>query len=244
MKTTVYLLVASTLLFGSTSALSQDAPPASSVVRTMNCRLNDGIAMSDLIEAARTLPRDANSPDLTFVRDAIMASPEYRQNWDFQVATVYPSYQEMSSRRAARRANPLTSDQVSPAAMSTCGDPWIVDRHNVRSSDNLTATNAMVTRLCERTGSTRAEVHSRIAEIAENYASGGADLFVSIDTPGVGGSINLTASQFILRVVGPGITQMLDLRRTGSQVGGGDGGFSCNRWSGWRTDTVSSAATN
>jgi len=244
MKTTVLLFVASVWLFAPIVASSQDEAPASSVVRTMNCRLNDGFAVSDVVAAARVLPRDENSPDLVFVRDAVMASPEFGANWDFQVAVSYPSYQAMAARRAARRANPLTSEQVSPAAMSTCGEPWIVDRHNVRSSDNLTTRNAMVTRLCERTGATRAEVGSQIAEIAENYASGGADIFVSIETPGVGGPIDLTWSQFILRVVGPGVSQMLDLRRTGFRAGTGGGGFSCNRWSGWSTHTVWSAAAN
>ena len=244
MKTNILLFVASVWLFAPIVASSQDEAPASSVVRTMNCRLNDGFAVSDVVAAARVLPRDENSPDLVFVRDAVMASPEFGANWDFQVAVSYPSYQAMAARRAARRANPLTSEQVSPAAMSTCGEPWIVDRHNVRSSDNLTTRNAMVTRLCERTGATRAEVGSQIAEIAENYASGGADIFVSIETPGVGGPIDLTWSQFILRVVGPGVSQMLDLRRTGFRAGTGGGGFSCNRWSGWSTHTVWSAAAN
>ena len=174
----------------------------SAVLRTMNCRLSDGFTVSDIVTAARAFPRDANSPDLVFVREGTLASPQFTENWDFQVATLYPSYQEMAARRSARTMNPLASEQVSPADMSTCGTPRISERYNVRVRA-LSDSSSMVTRLCEVTDTSRVAAYSRISELADNFSAEGADLLVTMDFPGVGGPLDLTNLQFILRVVGP-----------------------------------------
>lgn len=240
MRLTVLLLFTPALLVNATPAFSQDGPTGF-VAWTLDCHLNDGFTVSDIVTAARALPRDGNSPDLVLVRDAALASPEYRDNWDFQVAALYPSYQEMGTRRAARLRSPVVSDQVSPADMSTCGTAAVYERYNVRTGDApLSTTTTMVTRLCEVTNTTRAAAFNRISEIADNYAAEGIDLSVSMDIPGVGGPLDLSDSRFMIRVFGPHIPQMLDLRRMGFRAGGGlgDSGLSCNRWSGWRSHTV------
>ena len=94
MKFPQLALSIATLLISASSLMAQTGNPAS-VVRTRNCNVNDGYPFSDVVTAARALPRDSNSPNLVFMREAVLASPEYQENWDFQLAYYYPSYKVM-----------------------------------------------------------------------------------------------------------------------------------------------------
>ena len=248
MKFPQLALSIATLLISASSLMAQTGNPAS-VVRTRNCNVNDGYTFADVVTAARALPRDANSPNLVFMREAVLASPEYQENWDFQLASYYPSYEEMFERRAARNVSPLPPvGHVSPQSMTTCGPVFLVESTIVHFGEgNPGDATAMLTRLCDATNTTRRAAYNRIATIAANFAAEGNDMLVQVFAPAVGGSIGLTNSQFMIGVVGStfaGIATRLDLLRTGFRPGAGlpPAGFSCNRWSGWNTHKVHAAA--
>lgn len=248
MKLHQLALSLTTLLISASSLIAQTGNPAS-VVRTRNCSVDDGYTFADVVTAARALPRDANSPNLVFMREAVLASPEYQENWDFQLAYYYPSYEAMFERRAARNASPLPpSDQLSPGSMTTCGPVSIVESTIVHFGEgNPGDATAMLTRMCDATSTTRRAAYNRIATIAANFAAEGNDMLVQVFAPAVGGAIGLTNSQFMIGVVGStpaGIATRLDLLRNGFRPGAGlsPAGFSCNRWSGWNTHKIHTAA--
>jgi hypothetical protein len=102
-KLTMLIPVLFSLPFCVTSYGQQ--PPPGVLVQTIDCSLNEGASMADALRWARALPRDGNSPDAVFFREAIYNN-NFRENYDFRIASYYPSYTELNRRMEANQARP------------------------------------------------------------------------------------------------------------------------------------------
>ena len=85
----------------STVSQAQQSMPAGTVIRVLNCTIDEGYTYAQIVERAKDLDRDENSASQIFMRRPIYTQAEYKENWDFQVAAYYPSYAELSKRRVA-----------------------------------------------------------------------------------------------------------------------------------------------
>ena len=92
------LLIAPTMvtLFFTVTAHGQEVPPGA-LVQIINRSLHDGVTMAEAVELARSQTWDETSPGAVFFRQSVYGG-SYRENYDFRIASYFPSYSEMISR--------------------------------------------------------------------------------------------------------------------------------------------------
>jgi hypothetical protein len=73
--------------FFSLNAMAQEMP-VGSVVRTLNCSLNDNISMAEVVEWGRNLPRDETSAGQVFFREALNHSITFSLNSTFKLPSI------------------------------------------------------------------------------------------------------------------------------------------------------------
>ena len=113
MQKTIFLFFVVTFGLGSviTQAQNVDFPPGA-VIRMTNCTIsNDRFNFSDVVERARASDFDENAPNMIWFRRPVYVSPEYQENWDFQIASYYSSghFRRLWSASAVGHATNLST---------------------------------------------------------------------------------------------------------------------------------------
>ncbi len=174
---TICTVVGSTAvaLLLSVSAYGQEMP-AGVPVQTTSCSLNEGTSMAEAVEWARSVPRDENSPNFIFFRQAIF-NGNFRASNDFTIASYYPSYAEMVRRVGANIARP--DNRVRPGTRAsdlfTCdGSTTTVALNrfvNPDENDGFTGdATLMTTRFCRlNDGATAADAYAFAQGVASNF---------------------------------------------------------------------------
>ena len=213
-----------------------------SVIRIVNCTINDGFTYDEVVERARGIDWGENSPNAVFFRRPIYTSDEYQRNNDLMIAAYYPDHTEMVNRRVALGNNSRGNLPI------TCASPQVTRTYNVSGEPSSFVQTAMTTRFCTlNDGDNLFSAFNRIATISENYVAAGDDSLVQMNIPSLGGPAN-SPWDFVLSVVGSsreGLTRRLDMRLQGfrAEVGNGsNGSFSCDRPALWSTTRIYTAA--
>ena len=112
------------LMLGSTAIQAQDN--ARSIVRIVNCTINDGFTYDEVVNRAKNnINWGENSPNAVFFRRPIYTSDEYQQNNDLMIAAYYSNHTEMVNRRVAVGNNSRGNLPI------TCASPQVVRTYNV-----------------------------------------------------------------------------------------------------------------
>ena len=213
--------------------------PAGSVVRMANYKITgDRLGFSDILQRARALEFDENAPNLIFFRRPIYATPDYHENYDFQIAQWYSSFNEMRERRSA-------SGNSSYGRLGVECDPGFVVRQLLlNQGDGLDDQSLMTTRFCNTiNGAGWRDVYTRLSQGAANMAADhGITTLGQIWLPALGGPMN-TAFDFVYAQVGTDgeeLMQRLDVFREGYRPVNGEREqvMSCERASLWSTNRV------
>jgi len=228
------------LMLGSTAIQAQDN--ARSIIRIVNCTINDGFTYDEVVNRAKNnINWGENSPNAVFFRRPIYTSDEYQQNNDLMIAAYYSNHTEMVNRRVAVGNNSRGNLPI------TCASPQVVRTYNVSGEASSFEQTAMTTRFCTlRDGSTLFSAFNRVSTAAENYVNEGDDSLVQMNVPSLGGPAN-SPWDFALSVVGSsrqGLTERMDMRLEGfrAEVGNGsNSSFSCDRPAMWATTRIHSA---
>lgn len=178
-------------LFVSFTAHGQDMP-VGNVVQSLDCTLNDGVTIGELVEWGRSVPRDENSPVAIYYRQAIYAG-SYRASNDFRIASYYPSYSEMTKRIAANRAMPANRIRSGIRAE----DLYTCDNATQRTSqvrevnpgnDAFTGDQTLMTmRFCRLIeGSTIDDAFAFAQDVAANYRAHGDNSLSQVYTRSLG----------------------------------------------------------
>ena len=215
----------------------EEMPPGS-VMRMPNCSIvGDRLDFAEILERARSLNFDENAPNMIYFRRPIYASPEYHQNYDFQIAQYYSSYNEMREKRSASGNNSYGRLSIS------CG-PGYVATNLIINQDELEDQSLMTTRRCNiLNGAGRVAVYNRLRQAAANFAAdSGNTTIAQMWLPTLGGPMN-RGFDFVYALVGTNgeeLMQRMDLFREGYRPFRGDAGqaFSCDRASLWSTNRV------
>ena len=171
----ITLLIAATMvtLFFTVAAHGQEVPPGA-LVQIIDCSLQDGVTMADAVAQARSYSWDETSPNLVFFRQSVYGG-SYRENYDFRIASYFPSYSEMISRFSAEKAR---QRQTRSAGFFTC-DPVtrrLIQAHPVNPENDGFAGDGtlMTTRFCRlNDGKTIADAHTFAQGVASNFANAG-----------------------------------------------------------------------
>ena len=246
MKKLIVLFFVATFGLGSvvTEAQNVELPPGA-VIRMTNCTISDErFTFNDVVERARSSNFDDNAPNMIWFRRPIYASPEYQENWDFQIALYYSSYTEMIDRRVASGNNAYGRLPIA------CGSPMVV--RSIPTVDNqgdgLSDQTAMLTRRCSlMEGASVRDAFERLRSGSANVVAEGNNTLVSMWLPGIGGPLNIDFD-FVMSHVGSSrqeLTERLDMSRNGFRANASEGAkFSCDRPSMWATNRIYQAPTN
>tara|TARA_B100001250_G_scaffold413931_1_gene449829 strand:- start:2503 stop:3228 length:726 start_codon:yes stop_codon:yes gene_type:complete len=224
---------------GPVIALAQDNDR--SVIRIVNCSIDNGFTYDEVVERARNIDWGENSPNAVFFRRPIYTSDEYQQNNDLMIAAYYPNHTEMVNRRVALGNNSRGNLPI------TCSSPQVTRTYNVSGEPSSFEETAMTTRFCSlNDDASLFSAFNRISTVAENYVAAGDDSLVQMNIPSLGGPAN-SPWDFVLSVVGSsreGLTERMDMRLEGfrAEVGNGDNSsFSCDRPALWATTRIYTA---
>ena len=172
----IILLIAPVIVafFFTVTAHGQEIP-AGALVRIIDCSLQDGVTMADAVEQARSYSWDETSPNAVFFRQSVYGG-SYRENYDFRIASYFPSYSEMISRYSAEKAR---QRRTKSAGFYTC-DPAtrrLTQAHPVNPGNNDGFTGdatLMATRFCRlNDGKTIADAYAFAQGVASNFANAG-----------------------------------------------------------------------
>jgi hypothetical protein len=218
-------------------AQDMDIPPGS-VMRMTNCSIvGDRLNFSEILERARALEFDENAPNMVYFRRPIYASPEYHQNYDFQIAQYYSSFNEMRERRSASGNNAYGRLSIS------CGPGYVVT-NVIINQDDLEDQSLMTTRRCTfMNGGDRRSAFNRLRQASDNIAAdSGNTTIAQMWIPSLGGPMN-QPFDFVFALVGTNgeeLMQRMDLFREGYRPfrTNSGGAFSCDRSSLWSTNRV------
>ena len=218
--------------------------PAGAVVRQVNCQITgDRLNFADILERARQLEFNDNSPNMVYFRQPIYASPQYHANWDFMIAQYYPSFSEMAERRIAEGDNAYGRLGIS------CGTASVVRNIPVDEGDGLEDFSLMTTQFCNlNAGATGRAAYARAREAMANIArDSGNTTAMQMWLPGLGGEMN-PAFDFVSAHVGTNAAELmerLDLFRDGYRglaLSGRADTHTCSRPSLWSTNRVHQAS--
>ena len=216
--------------------------PPGAVVRMTNCTITDDrFSFNDVVERARELDFDDNAPNMIFFRRPIYTTPQYQEDWDFQIAGYYSSYTEMVDRRVSSGNGSYGRLPIS------CGSPMVVRNIPANQGDGLEPETAMLTRFCSlNEGVSTRGAYNRLRTAAENVTAAGNNTLLQMWLPGVGGELNANFD-FVLAQVGSTrqeLTERMDMQRDGFRPfrGNTSPAFSCDRPSMWATNRVYQAA--
>ena len=232
------LFLPSLLVFISSALFAQESMrmPPGSLVRQSLCKItNDNLDFSDVVDLARNLPRDENSPAGIQFRRPIFASPEFMENWDFMVALYYPSWSDMVERRIADGNSNRGKLPIS------CNSPVVVRNVGVNPGVTISDQTMMTTRQCSlNPGANMSGAYNFAVKMSQNWAEAGNSLLTQLWMPGAGGPLR-NDFDFVYAQVGPTrevLLERMDMVRNGFRaVTNVSAPVSCDRptlWSTWR----------
>lgn len=172
------------------SAYGQDMP-AGVLVQTISCSLNDGVSMGEVVRWARANPRDGSPPDAVFFRQAIYAG-NFRENYDFRIASYYPSYGELNARQEANRSRPdvRARSGTRGSDLFTCNPATqsLAINRTIPGGDGFSGEETMMTtRFCRlNEGATVADAYRFAQGVANNYRSEGDTALMQVYTRALG----------------------------------------------------------
>lgn len=217
--------------------LSQAQDNTRSVIRFVNCTIDDGFTFDEVVEKAKKLDFGENSPNAVFFRRPIYATDSLMENVDITIAAYYSNHSEMVERRVALGADSRGNLPIN------CRAPTVWRSYSVNQGAGPFEQTAMLTHLCTlNDGVTPRSAFNRISTIAENYANAGDDSLVQMNIPSLGGGDN--QRNFYLAVVGSSrenLTRQLDMRFDGLRPELGNNSvssFSCETPNLWSTTTI------
>ena len=232
--------------FFSFSASAQDMPPGV-VVRTLNCALNPGVSMAEVVAWGRSLPRDENSANQVFFREALHHSNDFETNYDFQIAWYHGSWTEyISNTEGSRGGSPAFLGLQRPQDLMTCAasDAVVLSR-GIPDNDGFTGDETlMMTRFCSlEEGKTIADAYEFAAGVAANFRRAGNNSLMQVNTRSIGPVANRTGTAVVLAEVAAtpeSMAERLELTRNGlNPTAGLDGPFTiCNFPAMWRTYAI------
>lgn len=176
-KLTLLIPFAFAMLFSNTAA-AQDMPPGA-LVAHLNCSLNDGVTMPQVVAWARNLPRNGPQPVAEFYRESAL-NGNFLQNYDFQIATYYQSYSHLVEVVGANITAPANRVQPSIRAedLYTCNpasNAMVNNRTVNADNDGFTGeATVMHTRFCRLAdGNTLADAWEFATDVADNFRRAG-----------------------------------------------------------------------
>jgi len=254
----VILLTAPTLLtlFLSVSAHGQDLP-SGPLNRLINCSINPGKTMAQVVEWAKTQPVTDATPNAIFFREAIMAG-NYRESYDFTIAAFFPSYAEMNRKIIAGFTLPDTRMRTGTRGtdLFTCDPNTLRINHNrfVNGGNNdgfSGDVTIMQTRFCRiNEGQTVADAWEFAQGVASNYADAGDNSLYQMWTRELGPVGNTVAGGGVVLSTVPSTPEAsssrLDMRREGFDPLEGLRPLpvSCDYPSVWRTYAIHRGGNN
>jgi len=226
--------------------LAQDVPPGV-VVRTLNCALNPGVSMAEVVAWGRSLPRNENSPNQVFFRQALHHNSNYTADYDFQIAWYHGSWVNYISNMEGSRMNPLVQrQQTRPQDLMTCNTSDAVSIYRqIPDGDAFTGNETlMMTRFCRlEEGKSLADAYAYTAGIAGSFRRAGNNALMQTVSRAIGPVQNRTGNAVAIMEVAAtpeNMAQRLELVRTGLRPGQGlESPFStCNFPAMWRTYAI------
>lgn len=191
MKKLILLMPIAIAMLFSNVAIAQDMP-AGAVVTQINCKLNDGVTMPQVVAWARSQPRNGPQPNAEYYREAVV-NPNFLQNYNFQIATYYGSHSQVVEVALANASAPANRVQSAVRAtdLYTC-DPAsnvVVTNRTVNQENDGFSGDATVmhTRFCRLDdGKTLADAWKFISTVAENYQRAGSSSIIQLWTRELG----------------------------------------------------------
>jgi hypothetical protein len=168
MKIKLSMAIFSLFTLLNTSVLAQDGPR---INREVACSVNDGFAMSDVVQAARDIERDEDlAPGAIFMREAYAVSGEFQNNWDFVYSTIFENFEAMSAKVGAQRARPGGRMGVPLSDMVSCGPRARISLVNVANPGDVfdgIESAPMATLNCQLNDSDLGDAMARAAEFGQ-----------------------------------------------------------------------------
>lgn len=251
-KLTVLGAFGFSLLLSST-AQGQDLP-GGNIVQSIDCSLNEGVTMTEVVRWGRSVPRDENSPGQIYFREAIYAG-NYRGSNDFRIASYYPNYAEMVKRIAAMRARPAVIERTGIRAQDlyTCDGSTLVTSR-VRAvnpdSDGFSGEQTlMTTRFCRlNEGSNVADAYAFAQGVAGNYRSLGDNTLMQVYTRSLGPVGNTVAGRGVVIASVPAtwtsFGARMDIAGQNNVFEGLDSPMVCDYPAMWITNAIHRAGNN
>ena len=218
--------------------------PAGAVVRIVNCTISsDRFTFEELVERAKQLDFDENSPNAIFFRRPIYTSQQYQDNYDLQIAAYYSSVTEMVDRRVA------SGDDSYGRLPISCGAANVTRTIGINPNSSNWDTTAMTTRRCSiHSDSSIRGVYNRLVRATDGFSAAGNDALLQMSLPLLGGFLN-PDFDFVLATVGSTrqeTTERIDMFREGFRpiartTLDRSPTFSCGRNSMWATNRIYSA---
>lgn len=224
--------------------------PAGNVMSTVNCSLNAGVNMGELVRWFRANPRNPDSTNLVFVRQPIIVGANFTDNYDFRLVTYYGSYGEYVSQREARRSR-FGEARVRPSPlpqnMFSCdfANQSISLVRQVPDGDAFTGDYTLMSqRLCFlNEGRNLVDAYNFVAGIAAGFSRGGDNSLMQVSRRAFGPIQNATAGRAVIvsevSATADSMASRLDLTREGLNVAEGlESVMDCNYPSLWQTNAV------
>jgi hypothetical protein len=228
------------------SVSAQELPPGQ-VVRTLNCALNPGVSMAEVVAWGRNLPRNEHSANQVFFREAIHHNPEFSADYDFQIAWYHGSWEQYISNMEGSRTDPILQRQPTrPQDLMTCSANDAVTIYRaIPDNDGFAGDETlMMTRFCRlEEGKTIADAYGFASSVAANFRAAGNNALMQILTRSIGPVENRTGNAVTLSEVpatAESMAQRLELTRNGlNPTAGLDSPFTiCNFPAMWRTYAI------
>ena len=208
MKLKFILLSLSCFMSYGMTASAQDAP---TVIRSFACSVNDGYAMSDVVEVARNLERDEGvAPAGIFFREAGVVRGEFQTRWDFVVSLFYNDMAHMVEHRGYLRSleGGRTGDRALFSDMITCDPAHRIQFSAVANEGEIfsdSEATIMVQSGCDLNGATVADAIGLAA--AQGRA---VNAYSAVDSRIFGGPDMQQGSRVGMRFVFPSATDFGD----------------------------------
>tara|TARA_A100001037_G_scaffold129719_1_gene117495 strand:+ start:601 stop:1320 length:720 start_codon:yes stop_codon:yes gene_type:complete len=154
------------------AAFNTSAQNDTRIIREVACSVNDGYAMSDVVEFARNINWSDTAPDGVFFREAYAVSGEFQDDWDFIIGGMFENFQDMAANVRAQRSRAGGREGEGFADMITCSArprvSLIIRANDVGDLFEDSETTAMAVMGCRLNDGTVADAFARAAQIGQN----------------------------------------------------------------------------
>lgn len=243
MKVNVCNAICVVLLLTAGTAVAQETE--SSVVRLMPCSLNNGYSMGDVVAVARDFSFSDNAPDAVIFREALYVSSDVREDFDFAIASVYPSYAELGRRRGAQRNAATSTNGIVPQDMMRCRPPFLMNSYIASEGGGFPNDQTLtLSQACELNGNSLTDAIQYASLVAGNFLSEGIDAATRVNVGTFGGRPGPLNERVIIRFAPSTATDMtttMDLVRNGFDYTKGSSSttpITCNKPNLWLSHRI------